>query len=479
MSLRRRLTVVLLVLSAVGMIAAATITYRAMRGFLIDRLDEQSTALRTAAIAQLTGGQLPPAMPGAGLSSQPSVYTAVVDARGRVVRASWSTEATEAQAPDLTGFTGDLPARTVTNAAGQEFRTYGTAISGEQTLVVAVSLADLQATLGRLLVLETVVSGVILILLGGLTLVVVRQGLRPLERMARTSAAIAAGDLTRRVDRADERTEVGQLGGALNVMLARIEEAFAQRAVSEERLRNFVADASHELRTPLTSISGYAEMFHRGAAADPQDLAVIMRRIHEESSRMTRMVEDLLLLARLDENRPLQTADVDLVRVCREVATDATAAAPDRPIFVYGPAHLVVRGDTDRLRQVVTNIVRNACVHTPAATPIEILLRHDNPYSSVCVEVVDHGGGIPDNLKQRVFDRFHRNAGHRSPSTGGAGLGMAIVAAIVAAHGGTVTIRDTLGGGATVAVTLPGERVTRKVDSVPVDHGVLFLGKEQ
>jgi two-component system OmpR family sensor kinase len=310
-----------------------------------------------------------------------------------------------------------------------------------------------EATLSRLRLIEGIVAGAVVLGLGCLSWWLVRRGLRPLERIGETAGAIAAGDLSRRVEPATERTEIGRLGLSLNAMLAQIEAAFDERRASEQRLRRFVADASHELRTPLTSIRGYAELFRRGAGSRPEDLAKSMQRIEAEASRMGVLVDDLLLLARLDQGRPLEQQPVDLSKVVSQAVESARVIEPDRPIdlSLNGTASLI--GDEGRLRQVVDNLVDNCRVHTPPGTPVRVKLSTDGDH--VVLSVADEGSGLAPEVAGRVFERFYRGDPARSRETGGAGLGLSIVSAIVEAHGGTVTASSSDGTGATFEVRLP------------------------
>jgi two-component system OmpR family sensor kinase len=344
---------------------------------------------------------------------------------------------------------------TAEGGSGPTYRAVGTALSpGPGTLIVAIPLTEVSATLDRLLGVELVVSGIALLLVAGFALLLVRLGLRPLEGIGVTAGAIADGDLSRRVEPATERTEVGRLGLALNAMLAQIEAAFEERRASESRLRRFVADASHELRTPLTSIRGYAELFRRGADSRPEDLAKSMQRIEAEAARMGVLVDDLLLLARLDQGRPLEREQVDLARIVQEAVDSARAVEPDRPIDLelHGPTSVI--GDEGRLRQAVDNLLDNARVHTPASSRVRVTLGSDDA-SFVLLSVADEGPGLTSDVATRAFERFYRGDPSRSRSMGGAGLGLAIVAAIVEAHGGTVTVRSEEGAGATFEVRLP------------------------
>ncbi|MFE9019450.1 ATP-binding protein [Streptomyces sp. NPDC007808] len=291
----------------------------------------------------------------------------------------------------------------------------------------------------------------------------VRRGLRPLESIATTAAAIGDGDLARRIPAAGPRTEVGRLGLALNAMLGQIESAFDERRRAEERLRRFVADASHELRTPVATIRGYAELFRRGAAHRPDDLAQAMARIESEARRMGSLVEELLLLARLDQGLPLALAPVDLGALAGEAVDDARMLAPDRQLLLEtasadGP--VMVRGDADRLRQVLANLLSNVRQHTPDGT--EAWVRIGARDGQALIEVADSGPGLDEEQAQHVFERFFRVDPSRSRAQlpgdspkEGSGLGLAIVAAVARAHGGSAEVDATPGEGAVFRVRLP------------------------
>ncbi len=290
----------------------------------------------------------------------------------------------------------------------------------------------------------------------------VARSFRPLAKVEKTAAAIAAGDLSRRVEVDNPHTEVGRLGGSLNAMLAHIEASFAARAASEGRMRRFAADASHELRTPLVTIRGFSELYRHGALATKDDVAMAMGRIESEAKRMGSMVEDLLMLARLDEQRPLQLKPVDLQLLAHDAVVDTKASSGDRSITLTGldgasPTAAPVQGDEAKLRQVIGNLVGNALRYTPEGSPIELAVGvRTTPASSVSViEIRDHGPGIPEAETNKIFERFYRADTSRTRETGGSGLGLAIVAAIVGSHGGTVQVAETDGGGATLVVSLP------------------------
>jgi two-component system OmpR family sensor kinase len=339
------------------------------------------------------------------------------------------------------------------------------------SLVVAIPLTGVNQTTGHLALVMLLVSLIVLIGLGLLAWWIVRRGLRPLEDMAATAGKIAGGDLGERVSPADDRTEVGRLGLALNTMLGEIEEAFAARAASEGRLRRFLADASHELRTPLTSIRGYAEIFDLGARDRPEDLATSMHRIREEADRMKVLVDDLLLLARLDQERPPDLHPMDLVPVAARSAAAAEAASPGHAVTVEAPEQAMVSGDVGRLRQVLDNLLTNAIRHSPEGAPVTVRVATAGP--DMLVEVADEGPGVPPEVADRIFEPFFRADFSRARTAGGAGLGLAIVAAIVREHGGTVGVRGGEGGGAVFWVRIPAlptasPQEVERVDSAEV-----------
>jgi two-component system, OmpR family, sensor kinase len=319
--------------------------------------------------------------------------------------------------------------------------------------IVAIPLAPMNSTLHKLISVDLAVGAALLVLLGLLGYFVVRVGLRPLGDIEETAGAIAAGDLSRRVDRVESSTEVGRLGASLNVMLETIEHSFNEQRASENRLRQFLADASHELRTPVTSIRGYAELFRRGAAERPDDLATAMRRIEDESIRMGTLVDDLLLLARLDQGRPLELVPVDLALIVADGVSDAEVLAPEREVVLEVEGPLRVLGDEQRLRQVVGNLLQNAIRHTRAGTPITVKAGRRN--DEVFLSVIDEGPGIAPEHLTHIFERFYRADPSRTRESGGAGLGLSIVASIVDSLGGKATATSTIGEGTTFTVTLP------------------------
>lgn len=346
-------------------------------------------------------------------------------------------------------------------------------------VVIGLPLAPVDSVMEHAVLVVVGVGLLTLVLAFFIATATVSRSFRPLARVEKTAAAIAAGDLSRRVDVENPGTEVGRLGSSLNAMLAHIESAFAARMASEDRMRRFAADASHELRTPLVTIRGFSELYRHGALATEEDVATAMGRIESEAKRMGSMVEDLLLLARLDEQRPLQQKAVDLLLLANDAVVDTQASDRKRTISLTGldggaPAPAPVLADEAKLRQVVGNLVGNALRYTPEGTPVELAvgvrtgeggLRHS------VIEVRDHGTGISEDEAPRIFERFYRADTSRTRETGGSGLGLAIVAAIVGSHGGTVRVQDTDGGGATLVVSLPFQEETAdKQDDGEVIH---------
>jgi two-component system OmpR family sensor kinase len=339
---------------------------------------------------------------------------------------------------------------TAAGASGPRYRAQAVAVPGG-TLVTAIALEPTDQTLASLSRVELAVSIAVVLALLVLVLWIVRFGMRPLEDMTKTAGAIAGGDLTRRIRSTDERSEVGRLGTALNGMLGQIEAAFRERSVSESRLRRFVADASHELRTPLTSIRGYAELLRKGAFSDEDGRRRASERIESEAARMSLLVDDLLLLARLDQGRPFERFPVEVAEVVSDAVDAARAVDPRRPISLDRHDSVLVEGDAVRLRQVVDNLLRNAQVHTPPGTPVHVRVARVG--ASAVITVADEGPGLDAEELARVFDRFYR--GNEARTRGGTGLGLSIVAALAEAHGGKAHVKSVTGEGATFTVELP------------------------
>lgn len=331
------------------------------------------------------------------------------------------------------------------------------------TFAVGIPMTSVNRIVKRFAIVTTTVGLAALATCGALGWFATRRAFRPLRRIEDTAAGIAAGDLSRRVPVRHSHDEVSSLSDSLNSMLGQVERSFAVQEASETKMRQFVADASHELRTPLATVRGYAELYRQGAVQGPEHTAQAMDRIEGEASRMTGLVDDLLLLARLDDQRPLEMAEIDLVVLAAETVHDARARTPHRKIQLVGLdgelSPVLLRGDDGRLRQVLSNLIGNAFMHTADDVPVEV--RTGQVGDRAVVEIRDHGPGIDPEAAERVFERFYRVDKARSRARGGSGLGLAIVAAIVAQHEGRVTVIETPGGGATFRVELPGSTPVR------------------
>jgi two-component system OmpR family sensor kinase len=349
-----------------------------------------------------------------------------------------------------------------TVSGGPSFRVRASKLESGGILIVADPIGNLSNTLDQLLVLELLVTIGALVGAVLLGLWLVRVGLRPLRDVVRTAEAISAGDLMHRVPNANTRTEVGHVASALNVMLERIQTAFADLQLSENRLRRFVSDASHELRTPIAAVSAYAQLFKQGAAKHEEDLPRVMDGIERETARMGRLVEDLLLLARLDEQHPFDLEPVELVGLAAEAVETARTVGPTWPISFVADEPVEVMGDWGALRQVVDNLLANVRAHTPAGTAARVTVGLAG--SEAFVEVADEGPGITEQQSAVVFERFFRADPSRSRETGGAGLGLAIVATIVRAHGGNVNAFARPGQGALFRVVLPAVEPSSTVE---------------
>ncbi|WP_020574285.1 HAMP domain-containing sensor histidine kinase [Actinopolymorpha alba] len=473
-TLQARLVVALLAVAAVGLTAVGGASVVLLRQSLISRVDEQLTGvLRQWRVRPIKPRLHPPGQ--AGPRDLPTDFRVILlgqDGTELTVVGELAGDTSGPALPPLDqasalqrdGIPFTVPDRT----GGGSWRVRVLPTPAGRTLVTAQSLATVDLTVERLLRIEIAVGAVVLALLGVVAAVVVRIGLRPLTRIERTAAAIAAGDLDRRLAGDDSHTETGRLARALNTMLGRLGSAFREREESERRLRRFVGDASHELRTPLTSIRGFAELYRRGGAPRREDVDRMMCRIESEARRMGLLVEDLLLLARLDRERPLNLTDVDLVALAGDAAQDARAHDPERQVrLAVGGEAVHVVGDEHRLRQVITNLVTNAVRHTPAQAAVEIRVGWaDGPPGrrGAVFEVADNGPGIPPEHAANVFDRFYRVDPSRSRGRGGTGLGLAITAAIVAAHHGRVELITEQGKGTRFRVWLPADATIQPKD---------------
>ncbi|MGO8860810.1 MAG: sensor histidine kinase [Acidimicrobiales bacterium] len=477
MSLQRRLVAAMSVLLLVGLLAADVVTYVSVRSFLYGRADatlasSESLAFNYVAFSAYRHTPLREADLSRHVS--PDVYVIVTDPQGKVVVSRPSgSQARPDPAPILTG---SIPVQRVPDIDKRPFGRYaGTFVPNPDAVVVgsrrdpdgayrtvavdvpqgtmylSLSLNPTNDTVASLRRVELIASLAVLVMMGAVAMWIVRRDLRPLREMAETADAIASGDLGRRVPQEAATTEVGRLGTALNEMLAQIEVAFAEKSASEERLRQFVADASHELRTPLTSIRGYAELLRRGGFSDEAGIRKALQRVEEEATRMGGLVEDLLLLAELDRGRPLRVEPVDLHRICSNVVDDSKAFDHGHRLELARGGEVVVLGDPERLTQVAHNLVRNALAHTPPESLVKVATGIRGGMG--IVRVTDDGPGIDPSVLPRVFDRFYRGDAARSGP--GTGLGLAIVRAIARALGGTAEIESPPGHGVSVVVSIP------------------------
>jgi two-component system OmpR family sensor kinase len=456
--------------TAVVLFVADVALASTFRTYLLSRLDDQlmAAAVRVADAPEGPSPEGPPAG-GPPPQSENSAFSEYFIGRandaGEIVERLGDPLSRQAEAipePDpetvvaQAAASGDrVSAFEAASANGERWRMVALwAPDWESTPIVVVggSLAVIDATYGRMVFVLAVATAAVLAALSTVFWWVLRHGVRPLTAMTATAGAIADGALSARVAGTDPRTEAGRLGDALNTMLGRIEDAFRERTASQERLRDFVANASHELRTPLTSVRGYAELYRAGALTEQAALDDAMRRVEQEASRMGDLVEDLLLLARLDEGRPLEQRSVRLNELVSDAVRDAQAVEPDRPISCAAePVEIV--GDEATLRQAVGNLLANARAHTPPDTGVEVSVHGDGPWA--IVEVTDHGPGMPADVADHVFERFFRADPARSRARGGSGLGLSIVASIAEAHNGTVAVASAPGAGARFRLRLP------------------------
>jgi two-component system, OmpR family, sensor kinase len=470
--LRVKLIAALLVLVTLALTATGVAGVYALRGYLTDRVDSQLLEIASRYAHQpLNTCDLPDSP--ARLTGFYMQLTGNVNCTNQVLSKRQATpKLPTLDAGELAEHQG-VPFTVSAPGAGHSWRVLVLPVvdgSGNPAggMTIALNLQEVNETVWRLIVIEAVVGAVVLFVLGALGYTAIRSSLRPLVEVEVTAAAIAGGDLTRRVPRAAPRTEVGRLAGALNGMLAQIESAFTDREAaaaraqaSEARMRRFIADASHELRTPLTAVRGFAELLRQQSAGKERagsPVLVASDRIEQAATRMGLLIEDLLLLARLDQQRPLQARPVDLLALATDAVSEARVAKPEHPVTLVVPGGAggsppVVRGDLDKLRQVVGNLLSNAFQHTPPATAVTVSVRTEA--GDAVLEVADEGPGLRPEDAARVFERFYRVDAARSRDSGGTGLGLSIVDSIVTAHGGQVSVRSAPGEGARFRVTLP------------------------
>jgi two-component system OmpR family sensor kinase len=444
-------------LTTLGLVLSNVIGIALLHDNMLRRVDEELAVVTKVADANPLLKRLPvnpPAMADISELLTKRVSTVqrffVYDGAGKLL--SQIPGGQDQPGPVITGIQTDAP-YTVPGTSGSAWRLRAAAMPGGGTLVFARSLAELEQTETSAIAISVAVSAFVLLLLGLAADALVRLGLRPLTRMETTAGRIARGDFARRVHTSNPHTEPGRLAGAMNVMLDRLESEIAARTESESRMRRFLADASHELRTPLTSVRGFAELHRRGGG----DTDEMMRRIEDAAARMGVLVNDLLTLAQLDEERPLDLRPVDLLEVAADTIRDARARVPGRQVRLAGLGDQLVPvsvvGDEERLRQVVANLVGNALAHTPPDASVTVSVGRSE--GQAVLEVADTGPGVPPEHVPHLFDRLYRVGQGRSRAGGGAGLGLAIVAAIVRAHHGRVDLDTAPGEGARFRVLLP------------------------
>ena len=461
-SLRNRLTVGVLILSAFGFAGAGFGAQALLQDYLIHQVDDQllsvvggvADRLDQAGIARDDDDDQA-ARAATPLNRVPtSISVTVLDPFGNLIGGIGgdfnSNQITDYVKGLLPGQVAAFGAKPFTvEAPGADFRVATTVLpSSLGSVIVAQSLSDFDKTTHQISIVFLIIGGIVLLFIAFASRQVIKLSMKPLKKIEETAEQIAAGDLSARLENFEPDTEVGRLSTSLNTMLSRIEESFAARAQSEDKLRRFVADASHELRTPLTSIRGFAELHRQGAVPEGEKTKELISRIEKESMRMGYLVEDLLLLARMDQSRELVLVDLDLSSLVTEAVTSAQAAGPDHPITSEIAHNVHTQGDADKVYQVVTNLLANARAHTPAGTAI-----HVSTYSTkdgAYVSVADNGPGLSAEDQLHVFERFYRvDSSRQRSSDDGSGLGLSIVDEVMKAHGGAVSVASEPGKGAT------------------------------
>lgn len=464
-SLRNRLILAAMVLTSLAIVASDFAANAALKNYLVSQVDKQLIDISSTSLTRLDRAGIAPSE----VEAEDSPFKVLAPLRGVPTAVSVTLLDIDGKLIGQVGGELDGQNFAVTGMQSNEVAKYKnrpfTIKSGDDkpdiralaqllptgmgTVIVANSLAEVDKTLSRLRFLFLILG---LIALLGIALSarwIIAIGLRPLEKVEDTAEAIAAGDLSARLPAAKPNTEVGRLTTSLNTMLGRIEESFAVRVASENKLRRFVADASHELRTPLTAIRGFAELHRQGAVVGEDKTKELITRIEKESIRMSTLVEDLLLLARLDQSRELISDPVDLNTLITEVTASARAAGPDHPIEVkLGESEIFLLGDSLRIHQVIANLLANARTHTPAGT--KIVITADQGINETTISVSDNGPGLSQADQEKIFERFYRADPARvRNSIEGSGLGLSIVDAVMTAHGGYVSVKSKLGEGST------------------------------
>lgn len=473
-SLRTKITGVMVVVVTVGLMVIGIGTVVSIERYLVSDIDQKIDAA-AASLPDVLGTQDFNAFDRVGQSGLSNeFFLAAVSASGSVL-ASNLDEDHQDWGPDVTrlGLGAVSQARhpiTVDSLNDETtwrvmtYRLNVVSADGEQTLpaslVVGIDLAESRRIVGSFASVFLAFSLVVVLLSAALTRLLITSTFRPLREVEETAARFAGGDYSQRLGGSTPNTEVGRLTRSLNTMLSRIDRAFSDRSDTIDQMRRFIADASHELRTPLVSVRGYAELYRMGGLKTKKEVGQAMERIEKEATRMTHLVTDLLELARLDENKPFTITSVNLADLARDAALDSGAIAPDRTTtwsLAEGvePSDVVIDADEDKLRQVLTNLLQNARRFSPSGSPIEIEVDFSRRPDRAILRVIDHGEGIPEQIREKIFQRFWRADTSRARETGGSGLGLAIVQSIVTRHSGDIEVADTPGGGATISISLP------------------------
>ena len=477
-SLRSGLTIGIVLLSAIGFAFAFYGTASALNGYLVGQIDNElksvvgGTAMRLdrGAVIQQDTDDLNEeehrGRRGANATPQPlqriptTLSVTLLSADG-VIKGELGGDLTSSQITDyLDEFDNATALKTESEpftikAKGPDFRAIAVVLpTTGDTLVVAQSLQAVERTKHQLIVLFLIVGLIVLLMIAVAARYVIQIGMRPLENVEKTAEQIASGDLSARLPDAKPTTEVGRLVGSLNTMLSRIEESFAARSESEGRLRRFVADASHELRTPLTAIRGFAELHRQGAVAGESDTKELIARIERESLRMSALVEDLLVLARMDQGPKMEIKPVNLSEVVTDAVESARAAGPGHLITLDAGQEIYALGDENRIHQVVANLLANARIHTPVGTQIKVSIK--NSEKEIQVIVSDNGPGLSDENREKIFERFYRvDPSRQRTGVEGSGLGLSIVDAVMRSHGGHVSVDSKVGEGSTFTLHFP------------------------
>jgi two-component system OmpR family sensor kinase len=487
-SLRSRISLGVVALAAFGFLTSGVVAQNALQSFLTTQIDHELEAITGGTLPRIIRAgiayevfesdqddqddddrsrQRPAGMgPNSPLQRIPTTTSVtLLDPDGKVV-GGLGGDLNKASISDYV--TGLLPSEVASHgdkpftieAPGADFRAVARTLPNNAgTLVAAQSLEELDNTITRLGLLFSVISLVLLLLMAIAARSVVSVGLRPLKAAEKTAEEIASGNLSARMPETSPNTEVGRLVSSLNSMLTRIEESFAARTQSEEKLRRFVADASHELRTPLTAIRGFSELYRQGAVKGDEATKDLIARVEGESKRMSSLVEDLLLLARLDQSREMRSEAVDVVKVVADATASAQVSGPRHPITLVAPdSEVFMLGDEVRIHQVIANLLANARAHTPDGTPIAVTITSSD--AEVSISVADQGPGMSGVDKKRIFERFYRADSSRARSgEDGTGLGLSIVDAVMRAHGGSVSVESEIGKGSKFTLTFPRNEV--------------------